>query len=111
MHLSEKQLSTLKQKLEEQRIKLRDVLSSLEKTDPARDPDRANENADTGDDATEDRELVRHESLLSETGVMLTRVEEALSRIEEGNYGHTLEGQPIPYKRLLIDPSVTTLVS
>lgn len=110
MHLSKSQLSTLKSKLEEQELKLRNVLSSLQKTDPAGDVERSNENADLGDEATEDRELLRHESLLSETELMLRRVEEALIRVEEGDYGHDLSGNPIPYERLLIDPTATTLV-
>jgi len=110
MHLTSSQLENLKQRLEESQSKLRSSLSSLEKTDPAADVDRLNENADSGDDATEDRELVRHESLQSETGIMLKRVEEALSRIEDGTYGVTLEGDEIPYERLAADPTATTLI-
>lgn len=110
MHLSTQQLQTLKQQLEESQLKLRSSLSSLEKTNPVSDPERLNENADTGDDATEDRELVRHESLQTETEIMLKRVEEALSRIEDGSYGHTLEGEEIPYERLAADPTATTLI-
>lgn len=110
MHLSSAEVSTLKGKLEQQKEKLRDVLSSLEKTDPARDTERFNENADTGDDATEGRELERHESLQKETMILLTRVEEALSRINDGSYGVTLEGEAIPFERLMADPTATTLV-
>lgn len=110
MHLTDSQLSQLKKQLEESQMKLRSSLSSLEKTDPASDVDRLNENADTGDDATEDRELIRHESLQTEAGIMLKRVEEALSRIEDGSYGQTLDGEEIPFERLAVDPTVTTLV-
>jgi len=110
MHLSDSQLAQLKKQLEESQMKLRNSLSSLEKTDPAGDVDRLNENADTGDDATEDRELVRHESLQTEAEIMLKRVEEALSRMEDGSYGRTLDGEEIPFERLAVDPTVTTLV-
>lgn len=110
MHLNSTQLEKLKLQLLERQEKLRGTLSSLEKTNPVADADRLNENADVGDDATEDRELVRHESLQSETEIGLKRVEEALSRIEDGSYGHTLEGEAIPFERLSVDPTATTLV-
>lgn len=110
MHLSSSQLQTLREKLEDQQQKLRGVLSSLEKTDPANDEDRSSDNADVGTEATESEELVRHESLEHETEVMLKRTEQALVAIENGTYGHTADGRDIPYERLLIDPSVTTLV-
>ena len=110
MHLSPSQLQTLKDKLEDQQQKLRDVLSSLERTDPANDEDRSSDNADVGTEATESEELVRHESLERETEIMLKRTEEALANITTGTYGHTSDGREIPYERLLIDPSVTTLV-
>ncbi len=110
MHLNSDQLEKLKGQLEERQEKLRGSMSSLERTNPASDPERLNENSDIGDEATEDAELVRHESLQSETGIMLKRVEEALSRIEDGTYGTTLEGEEIPYERLLADPTATTLV-
>ena len=110
MHLSDSQLATLKGNLQEQQKKLRDVLSSLEKTDPANDTERSTDNADLGTEATESNELVRHESLEHDTGIMLERVETALARMEDKSYGHTEDGRDIPYERLLIDPSVTTLV-
>jgi DnaK suppressor protein len=111
MHLSKEQIAQLKANLEAQAIELRSVTSSLEKTDPALDPERGNENADEGDDATESREMERHESLEREANGILVRVEEALARIEEGTYGHTVDGVEIPFERLMIDPTATTTVS
>lgn len=111
MHVSDEQLHTLKQKLEENRVKLMEVSASLEKTDPANDTERGLDNADIGTEATESGELVRHESLENETRIMLERTEAALARMENGTYGHTEDGQDIPYERLLVDPTATTLVT
>ncbi|SRR5258708_6673183 len=110
MHISADQVQTLKGKLEEQQQKLRDVLVSLQKTDPANDEERSNDNADVGTEATESGELVRHESLIHETEVMLERTESALASISDGTYGHTSDGKEIPFERLMIDPTATTLV-
>ncbi len=110
MHLSGSQLQTLKGKLEEQQKKLRDVLSSLQNSDPANDEDRSSDNADVGTEATESGELVRHESLIHETEVMLERTEMALASMASGTYGHTADGKEIPFERLMIDPTATTLV-
>lgn len=110
MHLSNEQLNELKKKLVETQTNFRSVVDSLEKTDPASDVDRLSENSDLGDEATEDRELIRHESLQSESNLILSRVEEALARMEEGTYGVTAEGEEIPFERLMADPTATTLV-
>ena len=42
----------------------------------------------------------------------LERIDEALGRIEDGSYGECLEcGEPIPPRRLEIDPAATLCVS
>ncbi len=110
MHLSPTQLATLKRKLEEQQKKLRDVLASLESTNPTRDDERISDNAESAAEATESTDLDRYESLERESRILLTRVEEALSRIEDGSYGHTADGKEIPLERLSVDPTATTLV-
>lgn len=110
MHLSSTQLATLKGKLEEQQRKLRDVLASMESTDPTRDNERTSDNAESAAEATESTDLDRYESLERESRILLTRVEEALSRIDDGTYGHTADGKDIPFERLSVDPTATTLV-
>lgn len=110
MPLTKDQLNTLREKLLEQQKKLRDVLVSLEKSDPANDPERSNDNADTGTDAIESGELVRHESLEQETENLLIRTESALAAMENGSYGLTQDGQEIPFERLMVDPTVTTTI-
>ena len=110
-HLSQTQLDTLRTQLKEQQEKLQTVWYSLEKTDPANDPERLNENSDLQDDATEDVEMVRHESLKAETQEMINRVAAALERMDKGTYGIAHGGEQIPYERLLVDPTAETIVT
>lgn len=110
-HITQQQQEELRQKLMVSQQKLKSVLADLLKTDPVNDPDRVDDNADVGTDAIESNELIRHESLEKETTIMLDRIEGALKRMDDGTYGHTSEGQDIPYERLLIDPTITTVVS
>lgn len=111
MHLTDEQQTLLKQKLLEQQEKLEKVMASFDVSDPAMNEDRTNDNADVGNEAGESEELVRHQSLRTETTIMIDRIKEALERLEEGSYGYTADGKEIPYERLLVDPTATTLVS
>lgn len=110
MSLSQTQIQEFKTTLLEQQTKLTDVLASLKAGDPASDENRANDNADIGTEATESNDLVAYESLEHETQILLDRTNAALERIEQGTYGVTSEGESIPYERLLIDPTATTVV-
>jgi RNA polymerase-binding transcription factor DksA len=110
MSLNSAQLEQFRLQLEEQRTKLLSVVDDIEKTDPANDVDRIDDNADVAGDAKDDEELLRHESLRNEAGIMLNRVNQALERIANGTFGKTLEGEEIPVERLQIDPTATTLV-
>lgn len=111
MALTNDQLETLKKKLLEERQKLENVLVSLEEQSVVGDTDRVNDNADQGTDALEEENLIRNESLVAKTEVMLSRIRQALARIDAGTYGKTEDGTDIPYERLLIDPTATTTVS
>lgn len=110
MALTQTQITTLKTRLEEQREKLQGVLRSLQAGDPASDTTRLNDNADLGAEAAESSELVAYESLERETQIMLDRVLAALARIDAGTYGITDDGAAIPYERLQVDPTATTIV-
>lgn len=110
MTLNQTQIQDLKKQLLEQQEKLQDVLQSLKAGDPASDTDRPNDNADVGTEATESNELVMYESLERETQNMLDRISAALERMEQGTYGVTDEGEEIPFERLSIDPTATTIV-
>lgn len=110
MALTTAQIDELKSQLLIQRQKLLGVLDDLSGGDPANDVDRVDDNADVQTDAKESEELLRHESLETETKIMLERVDAALARISDGGYGKTDEGEEIPFERLKIDPTVTTTV-
>lgn len=111
MALTAQQLQTLRDKLAEQKRKLHSVLGMIDGSDPALDEARVDDNADIQNEAMEDQDLVRSESLRAEADIMLKRVMQSLEQMEKGTYGTTADGQEIPYERLLIDPTATTLVS
>lgn len=110
MALSSSQLEQLHGMLKEQHMRLTNVLESLKAGDPASNPERTNDNADIGNEATESSQLVEYESLERETQILLDRTQVALDRIEAGNYGTTEDGTEIPFQRLMIDPTATTTV-
>lgn len=110
MSLTPQNIETLKKMLETQREKLEDVLTSLKNGDPSSNVTRTTDNADVGTEATESNELISYESLENETAILLERTTTALDRIEAGTYGVTQDGEDIPYERLLVDPTATTIV-
>ncbi|PWU23084.1 hypothetical protein C5B42_04130 [Candidatus Cerribacteria bacterium 'Amazon FNV 2010 28 9'] len=110
MSLTTDQLKTLKAQLEEQKVKMLSVLADLQKTDPATDEGRIDDNADLQEEAIEDNELMRHESLRTQTENMIERIDKALERMANGSYGVTADGEAIPFERLQIDPTVETIV-
>ncbi|MBP9699853.1 hypothetical protein KBD71_01070 [Candidatus Woesebacteria bacterium] len=110
MALSSTQLEQLQGMLTEQLARLTNVMDSLKAGDPASNPERTNDNADIGNEATESSQLVEYESLERETQILLDRTQHALEQIKAGTYGITEEGKEIPFERLLIDPTATTTV-
>lgn len=110
MALSAQQLQVLQEKLVEEKMRAEHTLNSLRTTDPANDPERLDDNSDVGDEAGESLELDRHEVLERQTSSVLQRIDEALARIDAGTYGVTSDGEDIPFERLMVDPTATTLV-
>lgn len=110
MSLSTTQIAQLNDRLVLQAEKLEDVLSSLKAGDPSSTVTRTTDNADVGTEATESNELVAYESLENETQILLDRTTAALARIADGTYGVTEEGIEIPFERLMVDPTATTIV-
>lgn len=109
MHLTAEQINRLDLLLATQEEKLKGVLASLVAADPAMTGDRSND-ADLGTEAIESLELDTYESLERETRILLERTVDARARIQAGTYGVTASGEAIPFERLLIDPTVTTIV-
>lgn len=111
-HLSQPQLQELKQILISKKEKLKDYLETLEEEDPRSYPDRTNDNAESGEEALEDYEMIENEVLEGNAEEMLAEIEAALQRMEEGTYGQDTEtGEDIPYARLKLYPTAKHTVS
>lgn len=109
-HLNKEQLQELQASIEEKLANLRDYHSSVDASDPTNDQDR-DEHNESGEDSLENYEMLESESLENESEAMITELEEALQRIEEGTYGTDQEtGEPIPFARLQLYPAARTNV-
>jgi RNA polymerase-binding transcription factor DksA len=110
-HLSPAQISELKTQLEQRLAKLTSYTDEIREEDPKNYPDRVNDNAEVGEEALEDYDMLSNESLGNEAANLKVDIEAALARIADGSYGHDLETkQPIPFERLKLYPWATNNV-
>lgn len=109
-HISESDLLKLKAKLLEEKKRVVRLRSVLDSQSPVHDTDRLNDNAASDAEASEENRMITSQVMSEETSQMLKKIEDALKRIEEGTYGMTADGKPIPVERLMADPTATTLV-
>lgn len=80
----------------------------ISKEDPFKDTSRVNENADPGDEASEQSGHARASAIGSEISKRIIQVRKALTRIRVGKYGICEEcGQMIDTDRLIIYPEAT----
>ena len=96
-------LHVMKQRLEDKRAELLRDISGLTEAHPkAVDPIEANEGpSDFEEVAVDFLETQQEQSLLVNQQALLTEVERALERIDQGTYGRCVDcGNPIPEKRL-----------
>lgn len=96
-------LHVMKQRLEDKRAELqRDIRGLTEAHPKAVDPIEANEGPrDFEEVAVDFLETQQEQSLLVNQQALLTEVEQALTRIDQGTYGRCVDcGNPIPEKRL-----------
>lgn len=96
-------LEQMKQRLETKRAELQENIKSLTEAHPR--PVDAIEASDGSQDfeeiAVDFLETQQEQSLMVNQQALLTEVERALERIEQGTYGKCVDcGQPIPEKRL-----------
>ena len=104
LFMNERQLEYFKQKLQDWKEEIlresRETLSHLQ-TDTENHPDLADRASSETDKALELRTRDRQRKLIS-------KIDEALRRIEEGNYGYCEEtGEPIGLQRLEARPIAT----
>lgn len=96
-------LQKMKQRLEEKRVELQQDIRGLTEAHPEPvDPIEASEGpSDFEEVAVDFLETQQEQSLLVNQQALLTEVEQALQRIEQGTYGKCVDcGNPIPEKRL-----------
>ncbi|MDY0405264.1 hypothetical protein P5G51_007470 [Virgibacillus sp. 179-BFC.A HS] len=110
-HLTEKQLEHFKQILLNMQTNLQDELAVNSKSpnDAIQEPaDYSNHPADLGTEQFEQERSAGFDMIKKE---QLQQVEDALKRIEEGNYGFSVvSGKPIPIERLEAEPTAKMLV-
>ena len=96
-------LTTMKTRLEAKRDELRTNITGLTEAHPVpTDPIEANEGPNDFEDLAVDfLEMQKEQSLLVNEQALLTEVQRALKRIDDGRYGICIAcGSPIPEKRL-----------
>ncbi|SRR6266567_1365661 len=96
-------LEQIKQRLEAKRAELQENIASLTEAHPRPiDALEASEGPqDFEDTAVDFLETQQEQAVLVNQQALLTEVERALERIEQGTYGKCVDcGQPIPEKRL-----------
>jgi DnaK suppressor protein len=96
-------LQKMKQRLEQKQAELQTHMASLNQAYPTPvDPIELTEGPqDIGDVTTDTLEREQEQATLVNEQALLTEVQEALKRIEDGTYGYCVVcGQPIPEKRL-----------
>lgn len=96
-------LNSIKKQLEAKRDELQENIAGLTEAHPQPvDPIEASDGSQEFEDVAVDfLETQQEQSILVNEQALLTEVQAALERIEQGTYGKCLNcGQPIPEKRL-----------
>lgn len=98
----------IKNHLEDEKKRIIPRIATLTGQDPFSDPNRANDNAASDTEASEESDHDRVAALVSEMTKQLEDINGALSRIADGTYGFCSEcGVMIDTDRLAILPTAT----
>lgn len=101
-------LDQVRQALEEEKKHLGSRIAELTAQDPYSDPDRANDNAASDAEASEESNHDRYAALVDELKARVTSVDQALVRVGSGTYGYCVAcGMMIDTDRLAILPTAT----
>lgn len=101
-------LSSIRLHLEEEKTRVVARASQLSQQDPFADPDRANDNAASDTEASEESNHDRTLALVEELKNRVQSIDEALVRIGTGSYGFCMScGNMIDTDRLAILPTAT----
>jgi RNA polymerase-binding transcription factor DksA len=105
-------LERIRLHLEEEKKKLVRQMSDLSAQDPFSDPDRANDNAASDSEASEESSHDRFAAMLDELKINLENIDAALVRIGDGSYGFCSNcSEMIDTDRLAILPTATLCLS
>ena len=106
-HISNEQLSELRQKIEDERSRLRqDIRDELTRTDDEQYATLAGQVHDAGEESVADMLTDINTAVLSNSIKALREVEAAQERLREGTYGRCEEcGEDIPFARLQAYPA------
>lgn len=100
--MNPQQLEYFRQKLETMRAELRQELDTI----PSPEADDPNRQGDQTDHATADSEQEFEIQNRERVLMLLRQAEQALARLENGNYGYCEDtGEPIDLKRLMAQPA------
>jgi len=101
-------LDGLRKHLEDEKKKTNDRIAELSKQDPFSDPDRANDNAASDGEASEESSHDRFAAMVEELNASVAEIDAALERIANNTYGYCTNcKQMIDTDRLAILPTAT----
>jgi DnaK suppressor protein len=101
-------LEQLRVHLEEEKKQTSQRIAELTKQDPFSDPDRANDNAASDSEASEESSHDRFAAMVDELKTRLSEIDQAMVRIADGTYGFCTNcKQMIDTDRLAILPTAT----
>ena len=105
-------LSELRKHLEEEKTHTNDRIAQLLAQDPFSDPGRANDNAASDSEASEESSHDRFAAMVEELQARLSDIDSALLRIGDGTYGFCTNcKEMIDTDRLAILPTATLCLS
>lgn len=101
-------LHKIRKALEEEKSRVVSRLRELASQDPFADPDRANDNAASDTEASEESSHDRYQAMVDETKARIVALDEALHRVGSGTYGYCVGcSLMIDTDRLAIIPTAT----
>lgn len=99
-------LDQVRKALEEEKSRVVARVAELAAQDPFLDPDRANDNAASDTEASEENNHDRYVAMVDELNARVTALDDALMRVGGGTYGYCVRcGAMIDTDRLAIVPT------
>lgn len=105
-------LEDIRRALENEKGEVARRIEEISAQDPYRDPDRANDNAASDMEASEESSHDRYAAMVDEMKLRLASLDGALDRIAKGSYGYCERcGAMIDTDRLSVVPTATLCLS